>query len=196
MRRVGEESSKTYEDKLNSGFFQKYMSGTGLDIGYKGYLQDVVPILDTAIGIEKDDLIDDKLPFPNESQDYVYSSHALEHIDDYKQTLQDWYRVLKTNGYLVITVPHQFLYEKIKPRKTNNGRPGSKWNGDHRRFITPASLLKEIEESLEPNSYRIRLLEDGDKGYNYSIGPDKHCAGQCEILVVVQKIEKPSWNIE
>ena len=189
-RKVGEESSKTYSEKLAAGFFDKWMSGKGLDIGYRGYLKDTVPILDTATGIEKEQLNPDgTLPFLSETQDYVYNSHVLEHIENYKQAIQEWYRVLKIGGHLVITVPHRDLYEKKLSKP-------SWYNGDHRRYYTPASLLREIEESLEPNSYRMKLLEDGDVGYDYSIPPQKHCTGQCEIVLVLQKIKVPTWKIQ
>ena len=191
-RKTGPEASRTFVEKLQNGFFDQYCSGSGLDIGPTGNgTTDVVSILPTAIGVDKDyPGYDGKtLPFSNESQDYIYTSHCLEHIDDWKNAIRDWYRVLKIDGYIVITVPHQFLYEKKKNKP-------SKYNGDHKRFYTPASLMREIEESLEPNTYRVRLLEDGDRGYVYSIGPERHCAGQCEISVVLQKIKKPTWNIE
>jgi SAM-dependent methyltransferase len=190
-RQVGEESRKTFRKKLLSGFFQKYMSGKGLDIGYAGYLCGTLPILPDAIGIDRTTPgYDGKtLPFSSNSLDYIYSSHTLEHIDDYIGTLREWYRVVKEDGYLIITVPHRDLYEK----KMN--KP-SRYNGDHRRFYTPASFLREIEESFEPNSYRIRLLQDDDSGYDYNIPPEKHCAGTCEVLVVIQKIKKPTWEIK
>lgn len=190
MRNVGAESRKTYQDKLNNGFFEKYMSGNGLEIGGKGYEEGIVPILETATNIEVDfpgyDGIN--LPFPDESQDYVYSSHCLEHISDYKTVIKEWYRVLKNGGHIVIVVPHQFLYEKRK-------NLSSKWNGDHKRFYSPASLLNEIEQSLNPNTYRVKLLEDGDKDFNYEVPPDQHSHGQYEITLVIQKIKKPNWDL-
>lgn len=190
MRKVGEESQRTYYTKLATGFFDKYMSGNGLDIGFAGYLDNIEPILPTAIGVDTNyPNYDGKiLPFVCNSQDYVYNSHCLEHIQDYKQAIQEWYRVTKVNGHIVIVVPHQFLYEKKKSLP-------SKWNDDHKRFYTPSSLLKEIEDSLEPNTYRIRLLEDGDSHFNYSIPPHTHSDGQYEITLVIQKITPPTWKL-
>ncbi len=190
MRKVGEESARTYEDKIKNGFFTRYMSGNGLDIGYAGYIADVEPILSTAIGIDTnytgyDGLI---LPFTDESQDYVYSSHCLEHIQDSCNTIVEWFRVLKTSGHMVLVVPHQYLYEK------KNNLP-SLWNADHKRFYTPGSLLLEIENSLPPNSYRVRLLEDGDKGFDYNIEANKHSNGQYEITLVIQKILPPAFKL-
>lgn len=191
MRNVGEESRKTYQEFIDTGFFKTFMSGKGLDIGYRGYLKDVVPILETATGIDTDyPGYDGKtLPFPEESQDYVYSSHTLEHISDYKQALRDWFRVLCEDGYMVLTVPHKFLYEK-------KASLPSRWNGDHKRFYTPASLLQEVEESLTPNSYRVIMCRDMDKDFNYSRPPETHSSGCYEILLVLQKIKTPTWEIK
>lgn len=191
MRKVGTESQRTWLDKHNSGFFTQYMSGQGLDIGFQGYTDGAQPILDTAIGVDTNypGYNGSNLPFQSESQDYVYSSHCLEHIEHDYHTISEWFRVLKPGGHLVIVVPHMYLYEKkaVLP---------SRWNADHKRFYTPGSLLISVENSLKPNEYRVRLLEDGDKDFNYSIPPDKHSAGQYEITLVLQKIQLPIWNIE
>lgn len=189
-RKVGTESQQTYEDKLNNGFFTRYMSGTGLDIGYAGYTPGVLPILPSAIGVDTgypgyDGIT---LPFANESQDYVYSSHCLEHIEDEVNAIRDWSRVLKIGGYMVIVVPHKYLYEK------KENLP-SRWNRDHKKFYTPASLLTEVETALEPNLYRVVLLEDGDKGFDYSIPAEKHSGGQYEITLVIKKIQPPLWKL-
>jgi SAM-dependent methyltransferase len=191
VRNVGTESQRTYQNKLDSGFFDKYMSGVGLDIGYAGYVEGSLAILDTATGIDLGYPGYDgvNLPFTSESQDYVYSSHCLEHILHYKDSLYEWFRVLKIGGCLIITVPHQYLYEK----KLNLP---SVWNEGHLRFYTPSSLLKEIEESLQPNSYRVRLLEDGDFQFNYNVIPPAHSEGQYEITLVIQRIKTPEWEMK
>lgn len=191
-RKVGAEAARTYQHKLNSGFFDDYMRGNGLDVGYAGYLdKETETILPTAIGIDKpfpnyDGII---LPFLDHSQDYVYSSHCLEHISDPLTTLQEWHRVLKVGGFMVVIVPHQYLYEK----KANLP---SKFAGmEHKRFYTPASLMAEVEYALKPNSYRVRRLEDGDMEFDYRRGPDLHSDGQYEITLVLEKIPSPSWDL-
>jgi len=105
-RPVGIESIKSYAQKVDNGFLEKYLSGKNiLEIGYQGYNANrkVVPIVENATGIDTDypgyDGI--HLPFADESQDAVYSSHVLEHIPDWGAALQDWFRVLKIGGYMV-----------------------------------------------------------------------------------------------
>ncbi len=191
-RRIGPEVSKTFAARQESGFFARYLSGERvLDIGYRGGGVGAEPILPNAIGVDLDYPGYDgrTLPFADGSCDAVHASHCLEHIGDYVRALQEWHRVLKTGGYIVITVPHQYLYEK-------RARPPSRWNPDHKRFYTPSSLLAEIESALAPNSYRICSLRDNDRGYSYDIGPDRHAQGCYEIECILQKIAPPAWTVE
>jgi SAM-dependent methyltransferase len=190
-RTLGAEAAKGLAGRARSGFVAKYLSGPAiLDIGYRGYGGEVEPIVPHAIGIELDYPGYDgrTLPFTDFSQDAVFSSHCLEHIEDYRGALRDWFRVLKVGGYLVIAVPHKFLYE----RKT--ALP-SIWNADHKRFYTPASLLSEIEQSLEPNTYRVRHLADNDDGFDYGIPPQRHAGGCYEVELVAQRIAPPFWTL-
>ena len=47
----------------------------------------------------------DSIPIPTESEDYVFSSHVLEHTPDLIKTLVEWYRVIKRGGYLFMIIP-------------------------------------------------------------------------------------------
>ena len=185
------EAGRSFKEKLRNGFFAAYMAGdVTIDVGYRGGYDDAVPILPHAIGVDLDFPGYDgkRLPFADQSIDSVYSSHMLEHAADYRSTIRDWHRVLRTGGFIVCVVPHQFLYEK----KTTLP---SLWNADHKRFYTPASLLEEFEESLEPNTYRVRHVRDNDDNYTYETGPQAHSGGGYEIELVVQKIKKPDWDL-
>lgn len=187
----GPETEKSHEARRKSGFYSKYMSGSGLDIGYRGELKAAEPVLSSAIGIELDYPGYDgrKLPFPDKSQDYVFTSHVLEHISDSVAAIQEWYRVLKVGGHLILIVPHQYLYEK------RLGLP-SRFNEDHKIFFTPGKLLTLIEGSLPPNHWRLRHLRDNDDEFNYSIPPLKHSRGAYEIECVLQRIVPPDWTLE
>jgi len=115
----------------------------------------------------------------------------LEHVSTplVVPVLREWLRVLKINSYMIITVPHKYLYEK------KNNLP-SRYNGDHKRFYTPSTLLKEIEDSFKPNTYRVELLQDNDLDFNYNIPPEKHSSGSYEILLIIKKIKEPLWEIK
>jgi hypothetical protein len=85
-------------------------------------------------------------------------------------------------------VPSQALYEKKRFLPSN-------WNGDHKRMYTPSSLALVFETALSVNAYRIRHLAENDRGFNYSLGPDKHSDGAYEIEIVVERIRPPAWSL-
>ncbi len=191
VRKIGREASKSYAAKVYSGFFQRYLSGNHvLDIGYRGGFGEAEPIVAHATGIDLGypgyDGI--HLPFADGSQDAVYSSHCLEHMTALPEVIREWFRVLKVGGYLVTTVPHQYLYERKRalPSKHPN----------HLHFFSPATLLATFEAALPPNHYRVRHLLDNDLFYDYSLTPATHPVGCYEIELVLQKITPPAWELE
>ena len=159
-----------------------------LDIGYRGGKADAEPVTEKAIGVELDYPGYDgvHLPFADESQDAVFASHCLEHIDDWKTILADWFRVLKVGGYLVIAVPHHQLYER-------KAYLPSRFNGNHKRFYTPRSLMAEIEAALPLAAWRLRSLRDIDEGFRYDLPPEAHPKGCYEIELVVERIAEPAY---
>lgn len=187
MKRKGTETRKNDAERERSGFYHKYFQGHGLDIGCgPGNL----PVLPSATGVDKNypGYDERNLPFEDGSQDYVYNSHCLEHIEDSRHAIQEWMRVLRDYGYLIICVPHMYLYEKKKNLPSD-------FNRDHKRYYTPSSLLHEIEFALAPNTYRVRHLRDNDDGFDYRIPPHQHSNGSYEIECVIQKLPKPTWEL-
>ncbi len=191
IRKIGPEAEKNYVRRLREGFYDRYLSGENvLDIGFRGEDPLSQPVTEKAVGIDLDYPGYDgrTLPFADLSQDAVFASHCLEHIDDWKFILADWYRVLKFGGYLIVAVPHRDLYERkmFLP---------SRFNYDHRRFYTSASLLAEIESSLPVGGFRIRSLREIDDGFDYSISPEFHAKGSYEIEAVIEKIPIPTYAL-
>ncbi|WP_026359813.1 class I SAM-dependent methyltransferase [Sphingomonas sp. PR090111-T3T-6A] len=189
-RTVGFESSKTYGDKIASGFFDRYLSGPRImEVGYKGYDGGTVPIVPQAIGVDVDypGYDGSSFPFADESFDGIYSSHCFEHIGPWKEVLRDWYRLLRYGGHLVIVVPHQFLFERKRHLP-------SYFNPDHKRYYTSKGLLAEIEEAFEENSYRVRHLVENDKDFDYWPAPSEGSSGCYEIELVIEKIRPPYWH--
>lgn len=191
---LGPEATKAYERRKSpdiDSFLSRYMWGRGLDIGYRGSTKaDPFP---GATGIEIGDKSYDgiHLPFNDEVFDWVHSSHCLEHVPrvQVSEVISEWHRVTKLRGYIIITVPHKYLYERksLLP---------SRWNGDHKIFYTPSSLLADIERALEPNSYRVKMLRDCDEGFNYEKPIDVHACGEYEIELVLQRIHLPKWRLD
>lgn len=191
-RFVGQESRKTWDIKQLSGFWDQFITGPNvLDIGFSSYGDPrVVPIVDGAIGVDIDYPGYDgkRLPFDDGSQDTVYSSHCLEHISDPLGVIQDWYRVTKIGGHIIIAVPSRDLFERRR-------RPPSLWNTEHLRMYSCSSLLTEIESALQPNSFKVRYLSENDDLFDYTRPPEISPYGNYEITVVIEKISPPKWNL-
>lgn len=64
----------------------------------------------------------DKLPFENESLDWVYSSHLLEDYLDPLPVLSEWCRCVKIGGLILILVPDKALWNEAiaKGQAPNN----------------------------------------------------------------------------
>jgi SAM-dependent methyltransferase len=81
----------------------KYCNGKGIDIGAAFWpLPGSIPI-DTEQGPGTANRIED---IPENSQDYVFSSHCLEHIEHWNAALDTWISKLKSGGILFLYLPH------------------------------------------------------------------------------------------
>jgi len=61
----------------------------------------------------------DNIPVPNDSYDFIVSSHVLEHFPDPIKALKEWYRIVKNGGYIFMIVPHkERMFDRNKPRTT------------------------------------------------------------------------------
>lgn len=177
---------KNRDSQFGEKFYKDLIKLPGLDIGPKNYGN---PYGLTCVDLDYPGYDGVTLPFETSSQETVYSSHCLEHIEDWAKAINEWWRVLKIGGHLIVTVPHQYLYEKKKSLPSN-------FNKDHKRLYTPWLLMNQIEFSLPgPNTWRLVYLRDCDEDFDYSIGPKSHSKGRYEIECVIKKITRPNWSL-
>ena len=102
-----------------------YTRGKGLDLGcgpYKAFphFRGIDSNVDAQLfGIQATsadfiiptcEVLDD---FASQSQDFIFSSHLLEHIAKWKASLKEWWRVLKPGGHLVLYLPDKGEYPKV-----------------------------------------------------------------------------------
>ncbi len=74
---AGDETAKSAPRREREGFYKKYLTGRGIDIGHGGN-----PITPDCDGWEIDRGDATKLAdIPNNVHDWVYSSHLLEHLE-------------------------------------------------------------------------------------------------------------------
>ncbi len=50
-----------------------------------------------------------KMPFENQSFDFIFSNSVVEHIEDIEGVLSEMKRVLKKDGIIILTVPNNYL---------------------------------------------------------------------------------------
>ena len=175
------ETAKAHTRRLREGFFEKYCVGRGLDIGYGGDL-----LSKNCIGwdLEHGDaqLLD---RIGDESFDFVYSSHTLEHVADACEALRNWFRVVKAGGHLILFVPDRDLYEKKLALP-------SRWNPDHQRFFLldrdepPDTIgLLPLIERVVPEAAVVSAHRCGD-GCTL-VDPMVHSDGEYSIEVLLRK---------
>lgn len=190
------ECSKAVRRRLaDANFSHRYFVGSGIDIG--GAPDPLVLYVElfskiTAVRTwDRDDGDAQKLTgIPDGSVDFVHGSHCLEHLDDPFEGLRNWFRVVRTGGHLVVTVPDEDLYEQ--------GVFPSTYNRDHRYTFT---ILKAsswssksinvlaLLESLGPEA-QILKVELLDAGYRYALPRfDQTLTPVCEsgIEMIVRK---------
>lgn len=115
-------------------FITHYFVGHGIDIGSDqhntlgNYAEFFPGMLSTMMWDINDgdamymELIED------DTFDFVHSSHCLEHLKGPCTAIQNWWRILKIGGYLVVIVPDEDMYEQ--------GVWPSRFNGDHKWSFT------------------------------------------------------------
>ena len=89
--------------------------------------------------------------FEDSSLDYVFSSHCLEHIKNWEETLSGWVRKLKPTGTIFLYLPHP---------DCAIWHPGSPFVGDGHKWIPTPEIVKQA------------LMEIGCEILQFDDGPD------------------------
>ena len=169
---------------------QNYFRGHGIDIGGGG---DSIARYANELGFidcRNWDIADGDAQYlegvADNQYDFLYSSHCLEHMLDPTVALENWVRVVKPGGNLVIMIPEEELYEHLHwpPR----------YNTDHKFSFTiykpearlPNSinvfdLLKFVGDKVE-----ILKIERLEAGYRNDVGDaDQTWSGDCECAIEI-----------
>ncbi|MGO9419748.1 hypothetical protein [Roseiarcus sp.] len=119
----------------------------------------------------------------------LFIHNVLQFLPETRQFLALCFSKLSVGGMMIISVPHQFLYE----RKL---RLPSRRNRLHRRFYTPNTLMADVEEAIDPCEFRVRFLGDSDAGFPYWAGLNASPEGGQDIVLALERIVRPPWRSE
>jgi len=194
------EASKAMRRRAQTNEYDQYFKGHGVDIGCGD--DNIVQFADRfgMTSCRGYDLQDGNaqhcLNLEDQSFDFLHSSHCLEHMENPFQAMHNWIRVVKTGGYLVITVPDEVMYEKRKwPPVFNKDH---KWS--FRLNDSPCSdrSLDAMDFFRSFGHVRIVSVKYLNDGY-YEDGTDltaiAGASHECAIEVVLQKISHPYKSV-
>jgi SAM-dependent methyltransferase len=158
----------------DSRFAARYFAGYGIDVGggrdSLALYTELFPLIRNVVIYDAPQGDAQKLAnVDDESFDFLFSSHCLEHMRDPVESLANWIRVVRRGGHLIISVPDEDLYEQ--------GVWPSTFNSDHKLTFTvckktswsPVSVnvfnliahfcdrVKPISVVTTDSSYRYRL---------------------------------------
>jgi SAM-dependent methyltransferase len=140
------ECSKSIQRRLSEpNFMSRYFVGRGIDIGGKPDPLALYAELFCRIeSVRTWDWEDGDAQYlggvPDDSYDFVHSSHCLEHLRDPLEGVTNWLRVIRPGGHLIITVPDEDLYEQSQFPST--------YNRDHKWTFTVSKTKSWSATSL------------------------------------------------
>jgi SAM-dependent methyltransferase len=180
-----QEASKTrqYFGVLEKKVFQ----GKGIDIGCGN--DPILPDVDCFD--VKDGDANYICRYVKKQYDFVFSSHCLEHMKDPFHAVQQWWNLVKDNGYLYIVIPDEDLYEHgTFPSKYNTEHEWTftvlKQKGTNIRSTNLVELLSTLKDA------RILKMEVQDNNYNYDLADTDQTLGDAsaQICCCIQKNKK------
>jgi SAM-dependent methyltransferase len=135
----------------DSRFATRYFVGHGIDVGgghdSLALFVELFPLIRNVVIYDAPQGDAQKLAnVDDESFDFLFSSHCLEHVRDPVEGLDNWIRVVRPGGHLVISVPDEDLYEQ--------GTWPSTFNSDHKMTFTV--LWRKRHKNFEPAGLSLR----------------------------------------
>jgi|GEM_PF-3471351 len=114
----------------------------------------------------------DDIPLPNESQDFIVSSHVVEHFPNPVKALIEWDRLVKPKGIIFMIVPHKErtfdkgkkstpLEHLIKDFKNDNTEPHTDPDGHDHCWITE-SFVELINWMIRQLHMKWEIIEVQD----------------------------------
>lgn len=197
------ECSKAIPRRLkDSRFAARYLVGDGVDIGGRPdplsiYREFFPGITSVRVWDMEDGDAQLMQGVADDTFDFVFSSHCLEHLHDPLEGICNWFRVLKPGGHLVITIPDEDLYEQGVWPSTHNRDHKTSFTVVKEKSWCAASvnvfdLLRVLGAAAD-----IRKIEVIDETYRFDLPRFDQTltpVAECAIELIVRK--RPVAEIE
>lgn len=137
--------------------------------------------LNSPLADVKADICD--LPFNNNSYDFIFCNHVLEHIPDDTKAMQELYRILKPNGIAIMQIPQDLTREHtFEDNSITDPKERAKIFGqyDHVRIYG-----RDFFDKLR--SIGFKVTEENYTQQLSSAEIDKYRLAKGEIIPVCQK---------
>lgn len=190
-----DEQSKAAKRRIRDpDFMSRYFVGHGLDVGAGGdglgKWQHAFPGLKGVYHFDKSEGDAQKLEdMRNDSFDFLHASHVLEHMENPFVAMDNWIRVVRRGGYLILTLPDFEMYER--------GQWPSRFSGEHKHRFSMFSKNPEIINLLSfatiwGDRARTERLIEVREFFNETISPDvdqtRFTNVECAIEWVLRKL--------
>ena len=184
------EASKAMQRRAKTIEYDTYFIGNGIDMGcgndniieFKDRFNiNSVLAYDKAQGNAElcTNVIDNRF-------DFLHSSHCLEHLENPTRGLLNWIRLVKVDGYLIITVPDEEMYEKNQwPSIMNIQHHYSFRHGGDNIRDTSIDVTTWFSRFIDVKVISIKRITN-----DYYDSPEDLTKGpaECAIEIVLQKI--------
>lgn len=96
-------------------------------------------------------------PLPENTYDVVISQEVLEHLEDQEAYLKVCHKILKVNGYLILTTPNKRVFDHLE---------GGNWSRQPiENILSPTELKKIVSRFFKINDYESIIINFGNLGY-------------------------------
>ncbi len=197
------ESSKSIFGKIrDSRYATRYIVGDGIDIGAGpdsiSQYYELFPLMKSCRAWDMPDGDAELMEsIPDNTLDFVHSSHCLEHMRNPSIALDNWLRILKPGGHMICLIPDEDLYEQ--------GEFPSTYNSDHKHTFTIHKRNSWSQQSINlfdllANSkypVEVKKIELLDATFRYDL--NRHIQksrfdqtltpiGECAIEFILKKL--------
>lgn len=185
---MSDETKKSTNIRKEKGY-DLYFNGRGIDIGCGS------DILDKSVWTAIEDIQPYDLQhgdankcdnLEDETYDFVYSSHCLEHMHDPKIALGNWLRITKSGGYVIFAVPHEIFYEKCNWPSRFNPDHKTSWALEFKSNMPKSVFVPDFLKSFDAD---VILCETNLINFDFNRFGEDQTRGKaiCQIDVVLRK---------